>query len=163
MKRYSGEYYSDYIMRDSGLKSKPNPYIKRIRMGEEYYLVEVRGNSAISLRKVVAMNFPNSETMLVRLKFMNIANKANLAIGEVTPFICDTSNIPCTGQTIHIIRLSQSQALCKDKKAVSEFLKFLIGKQLIINKVEIPMGKGNGWMNDVFSAYRETMKELKTL
>ena len=163
MKRYLGEYYSDYIMRDSGLKSKPNPYIKRIRMGEEYYLVDAfRENSTISLRKVVAMNFPNSETIMVRLKFMNIANKANLAIGEVTPFMCETSNIPCTGQTTHIIRLSQSQALCKDKKAVSEFLKSLIGKQLI-SKAEIPMGKGNGWMNDVFSAYRETMKELKTL
>lgn len=145
---------------------KPNPYLRRIKMGEEYYLVKILlgdGDDysiAASIEKIIVMNFPNATTSLTKIKYVTIVNEEMDLEGCLEVFKC---GVPTVGQTPNVIRLTTNIALCKDKMAVSEFVKYCASRLGSFTNLGDLTDKDNPFKQKAFSLYKQAMNLVKKL
>lgn len=145
---------------------KPNPYIRRIKMGEEYYLVKILLGDGddypiASIKKIIVMNFPNATTSLSKVKYVTIVNEEMDLEGCLEVF---KYGVPTVGQTLNVIRLTTNIALCKDKMAVAEFVKFSASKLIArFTNLGDLTDKESHFRQKAFLLYKQAMTLVKKL
>ena len=144
---------------------KPSPYLRKIKMGEEYYLVKIRvgdeDDSLIaSIEKIIVMNFPNATTSLTKIKYVTIVNEEMDLEGCLEVF---KYRVPIVGQTPNVIRLTTNIALCKDKMAVSEFVKYYAIRLGSFTNLGNLSDKNNPFGQRAFSLYKQAITLVKKL
>lgn len=144
---------------------KPNPYLRRIKMGEEYYLVKILfwdGNDypKASIKKIIVMNFPNATASMSKVKYVTIVNEEMDLEGCLEVL---TYEVPTVGQTPNVIRLTTNVALCKDKMAVSEFVKYCASRLGRFTNLGHLSDKDSPFRQKAFSLYKQAMTLVKKL
>lgn len=144
--------------------------LKRIRMGNKYFLVTITYNEftpSFDIVKVLAMNFPPLHQAITRVKLARITK--DMPWPHCFDLTIYSNCIPPLKQTSRTIRLSSNVALVTDKKAVQEFMKTYIIEStaaydsksyflLNLNKINsMPT------IATMLTRYREALNKLKNL
>ena len=109
---------------------QPNPYLKRLKMGQIYYYVLIT-DTRVWMWKAFITNFIDSTKPLVNIKAALTFDNGNTTTVD---FNIQTSQIPHKGQKKDIIYLSDKTVFCTNKQAVLDVIKHNLYENMTLTR-----------------------------
>lgn len=138
------------------------PNLKRLRMGNVYYMVKIIGNSTLFLiDKIMLTNFPNLNAPTAELKYICINGDRVGMEDEKILINCDF--IPKSGQKKETLLLSTHLILCTTKQAVYDLMKHEISRHFYTIAHYLNEKKWTDWQERCVTEYKKAIERLKSL